>query len=295
MNVHRLTSVGSTILLTATLAFSQSGIGPITSSVPNAKKRLGAPATVIAPGYTLKTVITGHAALENPSGAITNFGFLSDGTLTEPDENAYLVFDSNPGGPEADFDYGRHFVFQGHENSGNLAYITRVNLDVTDPIHRVTLLTPPDPVTGLTNFNSIDGSTYDPFTNTLFFTQEAGSNGGVIQVTPTWPPKVTTLYGIIGRGGFEGIHPDDWGNLLIIEDSGGVTVNVNPADPTSPKVAKQPNSFVYRFLPKDPSDVSAGGKLQALRVWVEGEPVVFHSADPVSDVFSTTQLALHTL
>ena len=76
-------------------------------------------------------MITGHAALENPSGAITNFGFLSDGTLTEPDENAYLVFDSNPGGPEADFDYGRHFVFQGHENSGNLAYITRVNLDVT--------------------------------------------------------------------------------------------------------------------------------------------------------------------
>lgn len=294
MNVHRLMSVGSTILLTATLAFSQSGIGPIASSVPNAQKRLGAPATVIAPGYTLKTVITGHAALENPSGAITNFGFLSDGTLTEPDENAYLVFDSNPGGPEADFDYGRHFVFQGHENSGNLAYITRVNLDVTDPAHRVTLLTPPDPVTGLTNFNSIDGSTYDPATNTLFFTQEAGSNGGVIQVTPTWPPKVTTLYAIIGRGGFEGIHTDDWGNLLIIEDSGGITVNVDPDNPTSPKVAKQPNSFVYRFLPKYPSTVSAGGKLQALRVWIEGEPVVFHADDPVGDVFSSAQLALHT-
>jgi Bacterial protein of unknown function (DUF839) len=295
MQVHRLMSVGAAVLFSATLAVSQSGIGPITTSVPNAKPRLGAPATVIAPGYTLRTVVTGHNVVENPSGVITNFGFLSDGTLTEPDENTYLVFDSNPGGPDSNFDYGRHFVFQGHENSGNLAYITRVNLDVTDPAHRVTLLTPPDSVTGLTNFNSIDGSTYDPFTNTLLFTQEAGTNGGVIQVSPPWPPTVTTLYGIIGRGGFEGIHPDDWGNLLIIEDAGGVTVNVDPNDPNSPKVAKQPNSFVYRFVPKDPADLSAGGKLQALRVWVEGEPVVFNANDPVGDVFSTAQLALHTL
>jgi hypothetical protein len=27
-----------------------------------------------------------------------------------------------------------------------------------------------------------------------------------------------TLYGSLGRGGFEGIHPDDQGNILIIED-----------------------------------------------------------------------------
>src|SRR6266496_3788708 len=102
MNVRRRMSVGAATLLAATLAFSQSGIGPITTSVPNAKQRLGAPATVIAAGFRLKTVVTGHAALENPSGVITNFGFLSDGTLTEPDENAYLVFDSNPGGPNAE-------------------------------------------------------------------------------------------------------------------------------------------------------------------------------------------------
>ena len=132
MNVRRHMSVGATLLLTATFALSQKDIGPITTSVPNAKPRLGAPATVIAAGFTLKTVVTGRAALENPSGVITNFGFLSDGTLTEPDENTYLVFDNNPGGPSEGFDYGRHFVFQGHENSGNLAYITRVNLHVTD-------------------------------------------------------------------------------------------------------------------------------------------------------------------
>jgi|KBSMisStandDraft_5_1062788.scaffolds.fasta_scaffold33260_4 hypothetical protein len=294
MNVRRRVSVGASLLFSAALAFSQSGIGPITTSIPNARLHVGTPATLIAPGFHLVMVANGQVALENPSGVITKFGFLSDGTLTEPDENTYMVFNSNPGGPDESFDYGRRFVFQGHENSGNRAYITRVNLDVTDPAHRVTLLTPVDLASGLTNFNSIDGSTYDPFTNTLFFTQEAGTNGGVIEVSANWPPKAKTLYGIIGRGGFEGIHPDNWGNLLIIEDAGGVTVNTDPNDPSSPKVAKQPNSFVYRFAPKNPAAISEGGKLQALRVWIEDKPVVFHAADPAGDVFSSAQLALHT-
>jgi secreted PhoX family phosphatase len=75
----------------------------------------------------------------------------------------------------------------------------------------------------------------------------------------------------------------------------GVSVNVDPNDPTSPKVARQPNSFVYRFLAKDPTDLSAGGKLQALRVSIDGMPIVFHADDPEGDVFSSAQLALHTL
>jgi hypothetical protein len=292
MNIHRMLLL-STLLLTASLAFSQSGIGPIVHSVPFAHHRLGNPATVISPGFKLREIVDGFFPLENPTGVYTNYGFLSDGTLTEPDENSYLVFSSNPGGPTQGYDYGTHFVFQGHENGGGRAYITRVNLDVTDPAHKVTMLTSPDPTTGLTNFSSIDGSTYDPFTNTLLFTQEAGSNGGVIQVSTSWPPVVSTLYGSIGRGGFEGIHPDDWGNILIIEDSGGTSVNVDPNNPNSPKVPKQPNSFVYRFLPKNPGDLTAG-KLQALRVSINGTPIVFNANDPLGDVFSTAQLALHT-
>ena len=282
------------LLLGANLAIAQSGIGPITNSVPNPRQRIANPATVIADGYALKKVVDGSFPLENPSGVITNFGFLSTGTLTEPDENTYLAFNSNPGGPTQGFDYGQHFVFQGHENGSGLAYITRVNLDVADIAHKVTLLTPPDSVAGLTGFSSIDGSTYDPFTNTLLFTQEASTNGGVIQVSASWPPVVNTLYGILGRGGYEGIHPDDWGNLLIIEDVGGTSVHVDPNDPNSPKVARQPNSFVYRFLPKDPSDLSLGGKLQALRVTINGTPIVFNGNDPVGDTFAAVQLTLHT-
>ena len=294
MQIRRNLFLNGVILLAASFAFSQSGIGPVIHSVPFAHHRLGNPASVISAGFSLLNIVDGSSPLENPTGVYTQYGFLSDGTLTEPDQNTYLVFGANPGGPTQGYNYGTHFVFQGHENGDGRAYITRVNLDVTDPAHKVTLLTAPDAATGLTNFGSIDGSTYDPFTNTLLFTQEAGSNGGVIQVTASWPPVVNTLYGILGRGGYEGIHPDNLGNLLIIEDVGGTSVNVDPNDPNSPKVARQPNSFVYRFLAKDPADLSAGGKLQALRVSINGTPIVFNSADPVGDVFSTAQLALHT-
>ena len=66
---------------------------------------------------------------------ITNYGKLSNGTLTEPDENTYVVFPHNPGGPSLHFDYGRHFLYQGHENGAPQAYVTRINLDV--PKHRL--------------------------------------------------------------------------------------------------------------------------------------------------------------
>jgi hypothetical protein len=211
------------------------GSNNINSDVPSANPRLGHPANVIASGFTLRKIAEGSDPLENPSGVITNFGFLNDApphlierTKTEPDENTYLVFDSNPGGPTPGYDYGRHFLYQGHENAAELAYITRINLDVTDSAHRITLLTPVGN-DGNTHFGSIDGSTWDPFTRTLLFTQERGTSGGIIQLSAGFPAEVKTLDGILGKGGYEGIHPDNLGNLLIIEDSGGTSVPVDPA------------------------------------------------------------------
>ena len=256
---------------------------------------------ILPDGFSLRKIAEGTDPLENPSGVITTFGNLNNATSTptEPDENTYLVLDDNPGGPTPGFDYGRQFLFQGHENSGNLAYVTRINLDVTDPLHRITLLTPVDANTGLTNFNSIDGSVWNPFTKTLLFTQENGANGGIIEIDLNWPPKPRTLYGTLGRGGYEGIHPDDEGNLYIAEDVGGTRVNINPLDPSSVKTAANPNSFIYRFVPYKVSDLSAGGKLQALQVRIDGDPVTFVPVDPTTtpfgDVFSQNQLKLHTL
>ena len=266
---------------------------------------------ILPDGFSLRQLAEGTDPLENPSGVITTFGNLSNATstATEPDQNTYLLLDHNPGGPTPGYDYGRQFLFQGHENSGDLAYVTRINLDVTDPAHRITLLTPVG-ADGLTHFNSIDGSVWNPFTKTLLFTQEAGfvsppqppasqlPNGGVIEVPVDWPSTPRTLYGILGRGGFEGIHADDKGNLYIAEDVGGTKVNVNPNDPNSVKTAANPNSFVFRFVPYKGSDLSAGGKLQALQVRINDDPLTFVPVDvlaPFGDVFSTNQLKLHTL
>lgn len=283
----------ATFLFCSSIAVGQGGIGPITTQVSKANADSGHPASRVAPGFTGRAVVRGTDALENPSGVITKFGRLSDDTATEPDQNLYLVFDSNPGGPVPGFDYGRHFLYQGHENASDLAYVTRVNLDVQAPEHRITLLTPVGQ-DGLTHFNAVDGSTFDPFSKTLFFTQENGTSGGVIQIGSRWPSAATTLDGILGKAGYEGIHVDSLGNLLLVEDSGGVSVNVDPNDPNSPKVAKQPNSFIYRFVPYDRTDLTQGGKLQALQVSINGSPLIFHADDPVGDVFSTNQILLHT-
>jgi hypothetical protein len=248
---------------------------------------------VYSPEFIPGLVVEGIDFLENPSGVITEYGKLSDGTNTEPDQNTYLILDHNPGGPTPDYDYGRHFLFQGHENSGDLAYVTRINLDVASPDHRITLLTPVD-ANGLTHFNSVDGSCWNPFSGTMLFTQEAGANGGVIEMGSDFDPNtgagagLRTLYGSMGRGGFEGIHPDDSGNVWIVEDVGGTTVMNN---------GRNPNSFVYRFVPNVPGDLTHG-KLQALQVSINGNPVKFVPVDaqhPNGDTRSDNQLRLHTV
>jgi hypothetical protein len=173
--------------------------------VPSANQKVGTPDTIVPPRFSLSLIAEGLDLLENPSGTITRFGFLGDSsnTKTEPDENTYLVLDHNPGGPTAGYDYGRHFLVQGHENAGNQAYITRINLDVANPDHRITLLTPG--AQGVTGFNRIDGSTWNPFSKTMLFTQEGdGTSGGVIEMSPDFDPStgsgrgLRTLYGSMG-------------------------------------------------------------------------------------------------
>src|SRR5262245_54562681 len=276
------------------------GIGKIRTGVPNAVTPVPntAQPSLIDPDFTVRLVASGNDPLENPSGVITRFGLLTTGVPTEPDANTYLKFDHNPGGPSPGFDYGRNFLFQGHENAGNLAYVTRINLDVRDPAHRITLLTPVDPATGLTGFNRIDGSTFDPFTNTLLFSQEDSNVGGIIQITPDWPPQVTTLYQFLGRAAYEGIHPDDQGTIYMEEDAAGprpgglATIDGTPNVPL--RAAAQPNSFVYRYVPNNPGRIEDGGQLQALQVIIDGSPVVFNAANPVGDITAPAQLKLHT-
>src|SRR5262249_39403502 len=50
--------------------------------------------------------------------------------------------------------------------------------------------------------------------------------------------------------------------------------NINGAT----KTARQPNSFIYKFVPYDTSNLAHGGRLYALQVSVNGSPLVFGGA-----------------
>jgi hypothetical protein len=297
-------AAGAVVLVVAAVAVAQ-----IISGVPNANPRSGSPPNVVANGFALQRVVNGNDTLENPAGIFSRYGYLDDSTLqtdgqptkTEPDQNTYLVTRRNPGGPTAGYDYGHRFLIQGHEvftPSGatfNRGYFTRVNLDVSDPAHRVTLLNPLPADATDSGVRSIDGSTYDPFNGQLLFTAEAGNLGGVFGQALKWSgttaPPVANYDGSMGKAGYEGIHNDKLGNLIVIEDVGGANVNAEGV--------KQPNSFVYRFKPTQAGDLTKG-TLQVLQVSVNGTPVTFHTtatdgaAAVLADALGDPIKALHS-
>ena len=82
------------------------------SGVPAASTEVIAD-NVISPEFAPDLVVEGMNLLENPSGVITRFGNLSDGSRTEPDENTYLILDRNPGGPDRRLRLWPAFPFSG--------------------------------------------------------------------------------------------------------------------------------------------------------------------------------------
>jgi hypothetical protein len=277
-------AAAAVVLVAAAVAVAQ-----IFSGVPNAQPRSGSPANVVADGFALQRVVNGNETLENPAGIFARYGYLDDSTLqadhqptkTEPDQNTYLVTKHSPGGPTAGYDYGHRFLIQGHEVFSNpgapqRAYFTRVNLDVKDPAHRITLLNPLAKDATDSGVRSIDGSTYDPFNGQLLFTAEAGNAGGVFGQALKWSgttaPAVVNYDGSMGKAGYEGVDNDKLGNLMLVEDTGGSNVT----DGATATTVKQPNSFLFRFKPTSAGDLTKG-KLQALQVSVNGAPIVFHT------------------
>jgi hypothetical protein len=171
---------------------------------------------------------------------------------TEPDKNTYFVFPRGLPGADPGYDYGTHFLFQGHEN-GAPGSITRINLDA-DAAHRVTLLATSD--TNGDPLATIDGSTWDPWAHRLLFTTE-DEEAPIYAATPGYPSTVEDVSGALGRGGYEGIQNDREGNIWIVEDIGGANKGSTRA--------RIPNSFVYRYVPRQPGDL-VHGVLQVLQV-----------------------------
>ena len=275
----------------------------------NTKDAGFAPPNVLSPELDEAIVAQGSMPLENGTADFVFYGYNGDGlmlpapgdiqapghnveaTKTEPDKNTYLVL-AGQDGADPQYNYGTHFLFQGHESGiGNpkKGYITRINLDA-DGAHRVTLMASSD-VDGHP-LPVFDGSTWNPWAQRLLFTAEIHGSGGVWQATLDYPSLVEDISGALGRGGYEGIQNDADGNLWIVEDDGGA----NGSAGANLSHARQPNSFIYRFVPKDPHYLQAG-KLQALQVFSQahpGQPIVFHADQADADVLSQDVSDLHT-
>ena len=86
----------------------------------------------ISPQWRETTVAQGSTALENPSALTGYYGYYNDGPMvpapgdvqatghnveaskSEPDKNTYLVVKGQHGA-DPKYDYGTHFLYQGHE------------------------------------------------------------------------------------------------------------------------------------------------------------------------------------
>src|SRR5262249_1897550 len=154
--------------------------------------------------------------------------------------------------------------------------------------HRVTLMATTDK--DGKPLPTFDGSTWYPWAERLLFTAENGANGGVWQATVDFPSGVEDISGVLGRGGYEGIQADSDGNLWIVEDVGGATGAVNSH-------ARRPNSFIYRLIPYNKSDLKLGGVLQVLAVKSKNHAgnIVFDPAQTADAAILSQDMAdLHT-
>jgi hypothetical protein len=279
--------------------FAAPSAGPTLTNVPaaNTKSTGYSPPDVLSPQLQEIVVAQGSTKVENPSASVSYYGYDNDllneqsqpvmvpaGTFTgeahktEPDKNTYLVFKRGLSGADPSYDYGTHFLFQGHE-TGTPGYITRINLDA-DAAHRVTLLATAD--SNGAPIADIDGSTWDPWAQRLLFTTE-NAGAPTYAATPSYPSTVTDVSGALGRGGYEGIQNDSAGDVWIVEDSSGAAKNGT--------TAKRPNSFIFRYVPAIPGDL-AHGKLEALQVLNDaGQPITFESQAALNN---PDEVALHT-
>jgi hypothetical protein len=293
---------GATLTVTALVvgslvATASSGLS--VGNVASANPRQGVQNNVLGDGLAQTSVAWGGLKLANPdlAAGVTHYGYVTSGGgpltqdpkeafKTEPDKNVYLTMG------------GHHYLFQGHEGAPT-GYVTRIDLDEKDLAKRVVLVADTD--SAGQKLPPLDGITWDPFTKQLLLTAEAKSPiGGVLAVTLNDNGDATTGKAVrlpgMGSGGYEGVQNDSAGNVWLVEDIGGPAASGG----------KKPNSYVYRYTPKDKRDLTKGGKLQALQVLRPGgSPITAAqlSSDPADPVitdlhtygrsFATTWVTVH--
>src|SRR5882757_7272502 len=122
----------SALALMLSGAHAQDGMPMMPLAHATAKVEGLAAPNALAPQLDEVIAAFGTMPLENPSATFSHYGFAADGpmlpapaavqakgrnveaTKTEPDKNTYLVL-AGQAGADAGYDYGSHFLFQGHE------------------------------------------------------------------------------------------------------------------------------------------------------------------------------------
>ncbi|HET9131759.1 MAG TPA: alkaline phosphatase PhoX, partial [Terriglobia bacterium] len=303
MNVGKWIAKGLPVLF-MTAALSAQNL----THVPSANPRVAGTASpnILSPQLIEAPVAQGSTKLENTSALTSYYGYDNDGTMlpaagalptattkveatkTEPDKNTYLVLRGQTGA-DATYNYGSHFMYQGHE-LGTAGYITRINLDA-DGAHRITLMATTDNLGHA--LPVFDGSVWYPFSKHLLFSAEGNATtGGIWQSTSNYPAIVEDMATIFGRGGYEGMQADDHGNIVIVEDSSGATGSTA----AGLNHAKRPNSYIYRFVPNNTSDLKLGGKMQVLQVASKAHsgPITWGSAVTDDNIKTQDMKDLHT-
>ena len=110
------------------------------------------------------------------------------------------------------------------------------------------------------------------------------------EATLDYPSTVTTLWGVLGQGGYEGIQNDQLRQRLHRRGRGGPAGTVNTH-------AKQPNSFLFRFLPNDPTQPrrrAASCRCCRSASLAHPGPIVFHAGQADADILSQDVADLHT-
>ena len=251
------------VIALAVSALASAGIGVAIAGgpglgnepVPQAQsKTLGISSpNVLARPWVDVELVRGSQPLENPDANATHYGYYTsdlpmvplppstaEKTKTEPDKNTYLVPRTAIPAPTPPTTTARTSSSRG-TRAARAGYITRVNLDA-DAAHRVTLLATRTDRRRLPVRRLDVGPVGAP---AAVHGGERWHGGGVWQATPDFPSHVEKSPASSARAGYEGIQNDSAGNLWIVEDVGGTTGTTN-------NYAKQPNSFVYRFVPKRP-------------------------------------------
>ena len=196
---------------------------------------------------------------------------------TEPDKNTYLVFKQGQSGPDPAYDYGTHFLYQGHEG-GSHRERAEAGLHHADQprrgrrssrdaarVDRTTRATRSRRSTARRGIRGHSGCSSRRRTRAHRPTRRRRRIRRPSRTSPVRSAVAATRASRTTRDG----------NIWIVEDIGG-------AIKTGTTAAKIPNSFIYPLRARRIQETWQHGKLQALQVLNDAKHPITSSRRPHS-------------